>query len=333
VSSFDRLKAEVRRRWPRRARPGEDDGPVGVGAGALSAEARRRLAKRDPVPLSPPPIEDLDAVAAWRHATNAAWLAGDPLPSEEGHSVADVGGVRCLRTAEPESVGTIVYLHGGGYVLGSPEVAVPITARLAGELDVVSVDYRLAPEHPYPAGLEDALAVYRAVREERPELPVAVAGESAGAGLAVALAVRLLAAGEPRPDALALFSPHLDHGPRPKRRRRAAGEDVDASAAEWLAAAYCGTTDRRDPGVSPLRAHLGGLPPVLVQVGGAESLLEQSIRFARRARQAGVDVTLDVWDGLWHAWHYHRRLPEADQALLEARLFLLHTVLAYHRAE
>jgi acetyl esterase/lipase len=218
-------------------------------------------------------------------------------------------------------VGTVVYLHGGGYALGSPEVAVPITARLAGELEVVSVDYRLSPEHPYPAALDDCLAVYRALLATRPGRAVALAGDSAGAGLALSAALALRDRGERLPSALALLSAHLDHS-SPVSPRRRSGEEVDAELGAWLSAAYRGTRDRSDPGVSPLRAEPAGLPPVLVQVGGAESLLSQSVRFARRARLAGVEVTLDVWDGLWHTWHYHR-LPEADRALREVAGFLL----------
>jgi acetyl esterase/lipase len=99
-------------------------------------------------------------------------------------------------------------------------------------------------------------------------------------------------------------------------------EDVDAAAAAWLSTAYCGSRPFHDPSVSPLYADLRGLPPTLVQVGGAERLLADSVRFARLARMAGVDVALDVWDGMWHTWHYHRELPEAERALAEVRAFV-----------
>jgi acetyl esterase/lipase len=270
-------------------------------------------------------MQDRAAVAAWRHAVNDGWTAGDPPPLELGHQVEAVGGVRCLRTEQAGTIGTVVYLHGGGYALGSPEVAVPITARLAGDLELVSVDYRLAPEHPHPAAVSDGLAVYRALLAEQPERPIAVAGDSAGGGLALSVTLELRDGGEQLPAALALLSPHLDHGPGPRpamlRRDEMRRGQASRELSEWLAFAYCGSMDRADPRLSPLRAEPGGLPPVLVQVGGAEALLSQSVRFARRARLAGVDVTLDVWDELWHTWHYHR-LPEADRALAEVAHFL-----------
>jgi acetyl esterase/lipase len=297
--------------------------PVGVGAGPLSPEAQARLARPAVPEPAPPAMDDLAAVAAWRQAVHQAWLAGDPPPAETGHRVDVVAGVRCLR-AGPATGPLVVYLHGGGYALGSPEVAVSITRRLAVDAEVVSVDYRLAPEHPYPAALDDTLAVHCVVAAGDQRRPVVLAGDSAGANLAVSCALAIGRAGGPAPIALVLLSPHLAH-----RRPDPAGHDpaarlgdVDAAAGDWLSAAYCGSRRPDDPAVSPLYADLRGLPPTLVQVGGAERLLPQSIRFARLARMAGVDVVLDVWDGMWHTWHYHRELPEADRALAEARAFV-----------
>jgi acetyl esterase/lipase len=203
-------------------------------------------------------------------------------------------------------------------------VAVPISARLAIGAEVVSIDYRLAPEHPYPAALEDTLAVYRYVARRHPHRPVVLAGDSAGANLAVSCALAVRRDGGVMPAALVLLSPHLSHHRPDATDSRPAGplEDVDAAAAAWLSVAYCGSRQPDDPAVSPLYADLRGLPPTLVQVGGAERLLTDSIRFARLARRAGVEVILDVWDGLWHTWHYHRELPEADRALAEVRAFV-----------
>jgi len=257
-------------------------------------------------------------------------LAGDPPAAACGHETVTIAGVRCLWAPGPTggSAGPLahdggpllVYLHGGGYSLGSPEVALPITERLAAAgLAVVSVDYRLAPEHPWPAAVDDAMAVFRALRAARPERRLAVGGDSAGGNLALSVAQQAGsdAPADHGPAALVLFSPHLDYG-GPLR----GGDDTDEAGAAWLRAAYCGTADPADPRISPLRGDLRGLPPTLVQVGTRDGLLGQAARFARAVRRAGGEVTLDVWDGLWHTWQYHRGLPEADRALAEAAAFV-----------
>ncbi len=325
----------------------------GVGAGPLSSAARARL-DRVPAggvePLRPPDQADRPAVAAWRDRIHRRWLAGDPPPAATGHAEAVVGGIRCLvagttrPTDDPApSAGApvAVYLHGGGFALGSPEVAIPITERLARGIPVVSVDYRLAPEHPYPAALDDTLTVVDALAHADPDRPLVLIGDSAGANLAVGAALMT-----PHRGAVAAvvgLSPHLDHGDgpsvgpvgQPRNGSRSHGgdrlgdrdplSDVDDVAGAWLRTAYCGGVDPADPGPSPLRAELGALarlPPILIQAGTRDSTLTGAIRLARRARRAGVTVTLDVWDGLWHAWHYHRDLPEADRALDEVLAFV-----------
>ncbi len=306
----------------------------------LSPQARERLARAAGQPLRPPPPDDHAAVAQWRAEVHTAWLAGDPPAAACGHEPVTIAGVRCLWApgsgAGPDAAGPgdggplaaegplLVYFHGGGYSLGSPEVALPITQRLAaGGVAVVSVDYRLAPEHPWPAAVDDAVTVFRALRQAAPRRPLAVGGDSAGGNLALSVTqrTRLDAGGRGGPAAMVLFSPHLDHG-GPLRP----GDDTDEVGAAWLRTAYCGRANPDDPGISPLRGDLSGLPPTLVQVGTRDELLGQAARFARAARRAGCEVTLDVWDGLWHTWQYHRDLPEADRALAEAAAFVMATV-------
>ena len=296
----------------------------------LSPEAIAYKARRKPsVPIQMPDFSDRAAVARWRAETNALW--GEDDNPEVPHQQEMVGGVACLvagpTTADgsPNTAGpavaagpsvskgtpTVVYAHGGGYVLGSAAVAIPITARLAQSLPVVSVDYRQPPQHPFPAALDDVLAVYQALSAAG--TPVALAGDSSGGALALSAAVTMTAANL-RPAAVALFSPLLDHVSVP-------GNPLADDEGRRLIDHYVGDADPADPRLSPLRAELSGLPPVLVQAAAGEPLAAQAHGFQHRATAAGVDVTLDLWDGMWHTWHYHA-LPEADEALAEAAGFV-----------
>lgn len=296
----------------------------------LSPEAIAYKARRKPsVPIQMPDFSDRAAVAHWRAETNALW--GEDDDPEVPHQQEMVGGVACLvagpttadgspSTAGPavaagpsvsEGTPTVVYAHGGGYVLGSAAVAIPITARLAQTLPVVSVDYRQPPQHPFPVALDDVLAVCQALSAGG--TPVALAGDSSGGALALSAAVTMTAANL-RPAAVALFSPLLDHVSVP-------GNPLADDEGRRLIDHYVGDADPANPRLSPLRAELSGLPPVLVQAAADEPLAAQAREFQRLARTAGADVTLDLWDGLWHTWHYHA-LPEADEALAEAAGFL-----------
>ena len=280
----------------------------------LSPEAIAYKARRKPsVPIRMPDLTDDTAVASWRTATNELW--GEEDDPEVPHQREAIGGVQCLIAGPSPSpvTPTVVYAHGGGYVLGSAAVAIPITARLAaGGLRVVSVDYRQPPEHQFPAALDDVVTVCRSLTASGQ--PVALVGDSAGGALALGAAIVAAAEGLPS-TAVALFSPLLDHVAAGERRS-------DGDDERRLVDCYMGDADPADPRLSPLRAELGGLPPVLVQAAADEPLAAQAREFQRRAAAAGVDVTLDLWEGLWHTWHYHD-LPEADQALTAAANFLL----------
>ena len=258
-----------------------------------------------------PDLTDAEAVARWRAQTNALW--GEDDDPSVPHRQEVMGGMACLVAGPPPDAGvpTVVYAHGGGYVLGSAGVAIPITARLARRMRVVSVDFRQPPEYPFPAALDDVLAVYRALASSGAS--VALAGDSAGGTLALSAAVIATAEGVP-PVAIVLLSPLLDHVAVPGRP--SPGDDERS-----LIDCYTGDADPADPRLSPLRAELGGLTPVLVQAAVDEPLASQAHEFQRRATLAGVDVTLDLWEGMWHTWHYHA-LPEAYLALDEAADFL-----------
>lgn len=251
---------------------------------------------------------------------HGAWLDGDPPVERCGHRPDEIEGIRVLRSTAVDDGPLILYLHGGGFALGSPDVALPITERLTdGGLEIVSVDYRLAPEHPCPAAITDSVAVARAVSARAGGRSLVLAGDSAGANLAISVAQQLRDGGGAGATGLLLLSPHVDHGVgRAPGNGHDRPSDVDRAAARWLAAAYRGSLSSDDHRLSPLRGDLGGLPPILIQVGSIDTSFEQSARLASEARSAGVEVVLDVWEGLWHTWHYHRDLPEADLALAEA---------------
>ncbi len=216
---------------------------------------------------------------------------------------------------------TLLYLHGGGYVACSAETHRPITVGFAQNgLRVFAPDYRMAPEHPFPAAVDDALAVYRALTGK-----IVVAGDSAGGGLALAMLVSLRDAGEPLPSAVALFSPWTDLAATGEslvsNNRRCAlfyGANIQKGARSYL-----GDADPRNPLASPLYADLSQLPPMLIHVGQNEVLLDDSKRLAEKARAAGVKVELKIWPVVPHDWQLMPSMPEARQSLREAAKFLL----------
>jgi monoterpene epsilon-lactone hydrolase len=221
---------------------------------------------------------------------------------------------------------TILYLHGGAYEAASPATHRNVIATLAlrsGQA-VFAPDYRLSPEHPAPAALEDALAAYEAMLAESQE-GVALAGDSAGGGLAVALAVAARDRGLAAPRGLALISPWVDL--TMSGASYTANERSDAMLApgflERAAGRYSTVLGLEDPVCSPLRADLTGLPPTLIHTGSKEMLLSDAEALAARAEAAGVAVELRVFDGLWHSFHVHAgMLRDADEALEELGDFL-----------
>jgi acetyl esterase/lipase len=241
---------------------------------------------------------------------------------------ATVGGVPGEWIVPRAAAGdTLLYIHGGGYFACSIETHRAITvgfARLG--FRVFAPEYRLAPEHVFPAPLEDVTAVYRALLDQAvvPER-LAVAGDSAGGGLAVALMVSMREAGAPLPAAAALFSPWTDLAGTGESLRtndsRCAmfhGRSVSEEPRR-----YFGSFDPRNPLVSPLYADLKGLPPLLIHVGEDEVLRDDSTRLAERARAAGVPVVLRIWPAVPHVWQLlQTTVPEARESLAEAAGFL-----------
>lgn len=231
----------------------------------------------------------------------------------------------------------VLYLHGGAYCLGTPELYRGMAASLSREAraSVVLPDYRLAPEHPFPAALDDVAAAWDWLTRERAVDParIAVAGDSAGAGLAAVLCLRLRDQGRPGPACLVGLSPWTDLA-------ATGGSLVDNEQRDiWVPArliggaarAYAGDARLDDPLVSPLYGDLTGLPPMLVHVGTHEVLLDDAARLVDRARVHGVDASLGRFEGLWHVFPAFPGFPESRAALQEFGAFVRrHTTPVEH---
>jgi acetyl esterase/lipase len=214
---------------------------------------------------------------------------------------------------------TMLYLHGGGYSVGSYNSHRALIARLARATNsrVLAPNYRLAPEHPAPAAVEDALNAFLQLYQDGYE-NIFVMGDSAGAGLALALTAQLKKRKLPLPKGLILLSPWTDltlSGDSIKSKA-----DVDALIAPNLldvfAQKYIGDMDPKDPMISPLFADFKGFPPTFIHVGGFELLLDDSTRLAAKMNKAGVQVELEVWEGMMHVWHFLGGImPEANRAI------------------
>jgi monoterpene epsilon-lactone hydrolase len=222
----------------------------------------------------------------------------------------------------------VLYLHGGGYVSGSIRSHRHLAALIAraATARALILDYRLAPEHPFPAALEDARAAYTwLLANGLTPGQVVIAGDSAGGGLALATALVLRDAGQPLPAALVGLSPWTDLAASGESMRINARADLMLTVAlvRWFARMALGDTDPRMPLASPLYADLGGLPPLLIQVGSDEILLSDSVVLAERALAAGVDVTLEVWPGMQHVWQFAACfLPEGRRAVERIGTFI-----------
>lgn len=233
---------------------------------------------------------------------------------------------------EPEHeahTGIILYFHGGSFSLGSPETAMGLTANLVTRtaMKAISLDYRLAPENPFPAAIDDGVAAYQALLDAGHQASsICFAGDSAGGGLTITTCLAARAAGLPLPAAIVAFSPGLDH------TRSGMSMDTKADAdpfftregMRYTGSLYLAGQDPHQPLLSPATlGDLSGFPPLLLQVGTNEMLLDDSIRLAERARAAGVDVILDVTADVPHVFQaFVGLIEEAEQALDRAALFL-----------
>ena len=258
-----------------------------------------------------------------------------PLPKHIVHTADDLGGVPAEWTRAAgvsDAQRTVLYLHGGAFLVGSPRMYRGVTAELAhhAAADVVAIDYRLAPEHPFPAALQDAEAAYRALlaRGQSPSQLV-VMGDSAGGNLALALLQTLRSIGLPMPAAAVLLSPWLDLSADYDLAARYVRRDpmLPAARIREAAALYTGAAASSNPLISPLQLDFTDLPPLLMHAGGRELLLPAMRLFAERARSAGADLQFREWDGMPHVFQAFARLvPEARSAMADLTRFVIDRV-------
>ena len=257
------------------------------------------------------------------------------LPEDAVFEQVGAGGVSAewISTPGVAEDRVVMYLHGGGYMIGSMRTHRSPLSYLSRVSDarVLGLNYRLAPEHPFPAAVEDSVAAYRwLLAEGVSPRRIAIGGDSCGGGLTIATLVALKYFGDPIPAAGISHSGWTDLAHTGDTFETKAEEDplIDKEMLEGMAAAYLGDRSRTTPLASPYYADLQGLPPLLVQVGTAEVLLDDSLRLADRAKEAGVDVTLEVWDDMPHVWQaFASFLPEAREALDHCGQFVQkHTV-------
>src|SRR3954454_5169879 len=282
---------------------------------------------------------DLQADVPTLRASFNELMARIPAPDDVGQSPTTIGGVSAIEVTAPGTKGdaVILYFHGGVYVIGSAATSISLVAEVARRTGarVITLDYRLAPEHPYPAAVADAHDAYQGLLEQGVDPgQIALAGESAGGGLAVATLLALRDAGIPLPSCAFLMSPYADltlSGDSIANRetvdRTLTPEGLRLRVPDYVAGA-----DTSDPLISPVFADLTGLPPLLIQVGSNEILLSDALRLAERAAMADVTVMLDVTDGVPHVFQaFAAMLDEADAALDRASTFFKANLAATER--
>jgi acetyl esterase/lipase len=277
---------------------------------------------------------DLQADVPTLRATFNELMARIPVPDDVQQSPTTIGGVGAIEVtvrgaaADADSDGVILYFHGGVYVIGTAAATVPLVGDLVRRTGTraITLDYRLAPEHPYPAAVADAQDAYQGLLAQGVDPgQIALAGESAGGGLAVATLLALRDADIPLPSCAFLMSPYADLtlSGDSIADREAVDRTLTPEGLRLRIPDYVAGADASDPLISPVFADLTGLPPLLIQAGSNEILLSDAVRLAERAATADVTVTLDVTDSVPHVFQaFAAMLDEADAALDRASTFL-----------
>ena len=285
-----------------------------------------------PIPMDIPWAERRKAMEEWQAALK--------VPPETKLQSVDAGGVRAEWIWRPESdlERAVLYLHGGGYAIGSiatHRYLMQAIAKASGAR-VLGIDYRLAPENPFPAAVEDAVTAYRwMLAQGLDPQRIAIGGDSAGGGLTIATLVALRDRGVALPGAAAVLSPWTDLAGTGASVKTKAAEDpmVTEPGLRAMADVYLAGTDARNPLASPHYAKLDGLPPILIQVGSAEILLDDATRLAQRARAAGVEVELEEWEDMVHVFQMFPSLAESGPAIAKIGDFVRSHTSAHTSAQ
>lgn len=254
------------------------------------------------------------------------------IPKEINHQPINIQGISAEWIYSPNAInGVILYLHGGAYALGSINVHREWLSRLAmaTRLKVLAINYRLAPENPFPAALEDAVAAYRWLLQQGfAASDIAVAGDSAGGGLALSTLVSLRDAGDALPACLVCISPWTDLTLSGDSIHQNAAVDpiLNVNILENYAKHYASAYKTDHPLISPLFADLKGLPPLLIHAGTSEILLDDAKRLFSSAQRAGVDAHLEIWEGLFHVFQIVAFIPETTLSLSHISKFLLENI-------
>lgn len=288
------------------------------------AGVRALLAARQPEPGAPPPTFEQRRVLMDANGEVGA------LPVGTFHEPVTMGGVRGERVVPQEAVPgrVLLYLHGGGYTIGSPRSHRPLVARLgvAARTMAIAPEYRLGPEHRFPGAVEDAVAVFRAMLEGGTEPgQIIVAGDSAGGGLTLALALALKIGDLPQPAGFFAISPWADLTQSGASYGAKAEHDpmITKAGLDQMALAYLGGLDPHDPLASPIFGDFAGVAPVLIQTGSEEALLSDSITMADVLAHARVDVRLEVWPEMIHVFHaWGGQLQAARRAIRLAGVWM-----------
>ena len=258
---------------------------------------------------------------------NLARFKGKPVNVKN----SPANGIPCLFFEYTESASAnkrplVLYLHGGAYIKGSVHSYRSLCERICHywQADVLAVDYRLAPEYPFPAAADDAISAYLWLAAQYPQQKIILAGDSAGGGLALAVCKKLIEDDEQKPESLVLFAPWADLSCSSEKMQAMAKNDLVLDRTELLKAAkmYAGKHPLDHPYISPIHADFRGFPPVFIQTGAKDLLLHDSERLHQKLIKADVNSDLDIWKNMWHVFQLFSMVPHADRALKKAGDFV-----------